>query len=215
MPTVSSLFNRSYATLLVARDSGEPSGLLINLMIALMTLLFVALLLLAVLVVVRRMRVKRQMREDTLPRYNDAVKSSFSCPPSPSSSPRNHRRLTIQTADGRSSVLVFQDGGRHASSKNNQQHPMLINPNSPPHSPDNIPEIHITFPDEHDELGHRRSGRVVVVRVGDGAAAAVGLEPLQDEEQLPAYEKESSAAFFSLDLDKIGGLKEKDRIDWH
>ena len=107
----------------------------------------------------------------------------------------NHKCLTIQT--GRQSVVIFNQDGQ----------PMLSNPNSPPHSPDNVPEIHITLPDEQDELGRRKSGRVVVVRVGDGS---IGLEPVQ-EEQLPAYDKEGRSGFYSIDIDQIGGLKEKDR----
>jgi len=66
-----------------------------------------------------------------------------------------------------------------------------------------VPEIRITFPDEQDESGRHKSGRVVVVRVGEHS---VGLEPL-DEEQLPAYEREGG--FHSIDMDRIGGLKEK------
>lgn len=85
---------------------------------------------------------------------------------------------------------------------------MLQNPQSPPHSPDNVPQIHITFPDEHDENGRAKSGRVLVVRVGDNAT--VGLEPMHDE-QLPAYEKDTKGQFQSIDMDQIGGLKEKDR----
>lgn len=85
---------------------------------------------------------------------------------------------------------------------------MLANPHSPPHSPDNVPEIHITFPDEQDEQGRPKSGRVLVVRVGDNAT--VGLEPVR-EEQLPAYEKEAKGGFYTIDMNQIGGLKEKDR----
>lgn len=84
---------------------------------------------------------------------------------------------------------------------------MLADPNAPPHSPTNVPEIHITFPDEHDEHGRRKNGRVLLVRVGE---TTVGLEPLK-EEQLPAYEKEGGNTFYSIDMDHIGGLKEKDR----
>jgi hypothetical protein len=109
----------------------------------------------------------------------------------------NHRGLTIETThNGRSSVFVIGRDGQ----------PMLQNPRSPPHSPDNVPQIHITFPDEHDDKGHLKSGRVLVVRVGDNAT--VGLEPIQDE-PLPAYEKESKGDFYSIDMNQIGGLKEK------
>ena len=79
----------------------------------------------------------------------------------------------------------------------------MANSNSPPPSP--IPEIRITFPEEVDEQGKRQSGRVVVVRVGEHS---VGLEPVN--EKLPPYQQYESERFQSLDLDRIGGLKEKD-----
>lgn len=75
---------------------------------------------------------------------------------------------------------------------------------SPPQSP--VPEIRITFPEEVDDHGKRQSGRVVVVRVGDNGG--VGLEPVS--EKLPPYQYSESDRFHSLDLDRIGGLKEKD-----
>ncbi|EGS20495.1 uncharacterized protein CTHT_0023270 [Thermochaetoides thermophila DSM 1495] len=171
---------------LITRDDGEKSTdntAVINLLIALLVLVFVGLLAGAILLVLRRMKSKKQMQQETLPQYNEVKRTS------------NHRRLTIQTGNGRSSVIVV----------NNSQ-PMLANPQSPPYSPDNVPEIHITFPDEQDEQGRRKSGRVVVVRVGD---TTVGLEPLP-EEQLPAYEKENPSQFYTVDIDKIGGLKEKE-----
>ncbi len=167
-------------------------GSSVNAMIALLSLVVVGLVLAAVLVLLRRLR-KRQLlaRSPTLPQYNPDARR-----------PPNRRGLTIQTTtNGRRSVLVFGRDGQ----------PMLANPHSPPHSPDNVPEIHITFPDEDDAHGRRKSGRVVVVRVGD---ATVGMEPLPDDEQLPAYEKEGKS-FYDLDLDRIGGLKEKVRSDSH
>ncbi|KAL2019507.1 hypothetical protein VTK56DRAFT_9541 [Thermocarpiscus australiensis] len=174
-------------TRLVSRSTEQTSdnSQVINLLIALLVVLFFGLLLFALLVLLRRMRRQRQMMNETLPQYHDVKRTG------------NHRRLTIQTGNGngRSSVIVLNNG-----------QPMLANPHSPPHSPDNVPEIHITFPDEQDEQGRRKSGRVVVVRVGD---TTVGLEPLH-EEQLPAYEKESSTQFYAIDIDKIGGLKEKE-----
>lgn len=107
----------------------------------------------------------------------------------------SHRRLTITTTPfgkGRESVLVYQE-----------KQDLLANSSSPPPSP--VPEIRITFPDEVDEAGKRQSGRVVVVRVGEHS---VGLEPLQED--LPPYQRDASDRFDSLDLDRIGGLKEKD-----
>lgn len=105
----------------------------------------------------------------------------------------SHRRLTITAMPykGRESVVVY-------SEKQN----LMRSPDSPT-SP--VPEIRITFPDEVDESGKRQSGRVVVVRVGEHS---VGLEPVQDD--LPPYQRDASDRFDSLDLDRIGGLKEKD-----
>ncbi len=174
-------------TNLIARgtDQASDNSSVVSLLIALLVLVFFGLLAFALLVLLRRMRRQKQMREETLPQYHDVKRTG------------NHRRLTIQTgSNGRSSIIVVGGKGQ----------PMLANPQSPPHSPDNVPEIHITFPDEHDEQGRPRSGRVVVVRVGE---TSVGLEPLNTE-QLPAYEKESKTQFYAIDMDKIGGLKEKE-----
>jgi hypothetical protein len=108
----------------------------------------------------------------------------------------NHRRLTITTGKGRESILVYQE-----------KQDLMANSSSPPPSP--VPEIRITFPDEVDEVGRRQSGRVVVVRVGEHS---VGLEPLQED--LPPYQHDASDRFDSLDLDRIGGLKEKSDKDY-
>lgn len=98
---------------------------------------------------------------------------------------------------GRESVLVFQEKAD-----------LMANSSSPPSSP--VPEIRITFPDEVDESGRRQSGRVLLVRVGEHN---VGLEPM-DEDDLPPYQRDSSDRFDSLDLDRIGGLKEKSEKDY-
>lgn len=171
-------------------DDASNSNL-VNLLIALLSLVFLGMVLLAMFFGLRRVRQQKQLREQTLPQYQDVKRTS------------NHRRLTIETKGGmgRSSVIIFKDG-----------QPMLANPQSPPHSPDNVPEIHITFPDEEDKQGRRKSGRVVVVRLSEGSN--VGLEPVNDE-QLPAYEKESNTQFYSIDMNQIGGLKEKDRSNYH
>ncbi|EWC48285.1 hypothetical protein DRE_02389 [Drechslerella stenobrocha 248] len=66
-----------------------------------------------------------------------------------------------------------------------------------------VPEIRITFPEEEGADGKRKSGRVVVVQVGEAGAAFVrDIEP----DNLPPYNK---AEFSSVDLAKVGGLKEK------
>ncbi|KAJ6779742.1 hypothetical protein PWT90_09300 [Aphanocladium album] len=169
-------------------DSDDGSDKMINALIAVLVLAFVSIILISTLYFFRRSRRMQKLRAESLPTYNEASKE-----------PMLQHSLTIETKhNGRSSVVVIGRDGQ----------PMLQNPHSPPDSPDNVPEIHITFPDEQDDDGRRKSGRVLIVRVGDNAA--VGLEPVR-EEQLPAYEKEAKGQFQSIDMDKIGGLKEKDR----
>ncbi len=69
-----------------------------------------------------------------------------------------------------------------------------------------LPEIRITFPEEEDDAGKRKSGRVVVVHISENGG--IGLEPY-DDDHLPPYQKSDLGRFQSLDLDRIGGLKEK------
>lgn len=77
------------------------------------------------------------------------------------------------------------------------------NPSSPTNS---IPEIRITFPDEEDEFGKRKAGHVVVVQITD--KGGIGLKPC--EETLPSYQDNGTERFQSLDLERMGGLKEKE-----
>lgn len=85
-------------------------------------------------------------------------------------------------------------------------------------SPDTIPEIRITFPDEEGKDGRRVSGRVMVVSVGE---AGVGyVKPLSEggeNKELggagmpPAYASPTSTErMASVDIERIGGLKEKE-----
>lgn len=177
---------------LVARSNIAPRGddsseghdrNTVNIMIIVLSLVFFCLFLASVLLYFRRVRQQRRMaRLGAPPAYKDLRPS----------------HLTIQTTDknGRSKTVVIGKDGE----------PMLSNPRSPPHSPDNVPEIRITFPDEMDDAGKKQDGRVVLVRMGE---TSVGLEPVNDE-PLPVYEKENSSQFYSVDMEKIGGLKEKE-----
>jgi hypothetical protein len=188
MDSISTIMARASTGLLTRDDnSSAMSTTMIDLLIALMVLIFVCLCLVGALYAVRKIRRSRAIARQQLPTHN-----------TPSTRPTsNHHRLTITTTPyGRGQSIYLYD----------EKSPMMKNPASPPLSPENVPEIRITFPDEHDAAGRRKSGRVVVVRVGD---TGVGLEPLQ-EEQLPAYEKETGGRFHSIDMDRIGGLKEKD-----
>ncbi|KAI9788532.1 MAG: hypothetical protein M1835_002218 [Candelina submexicana] len=174
---------------LVIRDNTLSSGTLtptmISLLVALLVLVLCSLLLTAGLFMLRSSR--RTRREARLPMYNENSSGRKS----------NHRRVTITAAPyGRRSESIYV-----YSEKQN----LVDNSSSPPPSP--IPEIRITFPEEEDEAGKRKSGRVVVVRVGD---AGVGLEPLV-EENLPPYQKSDAERFQSIDLERVGGLREKEQ----
>lgn len=169
------------------RDLAFSSSATMDGIIALLVLIFVALLLVGVLYIVKKARTAQAIKRQQLPQYNeDGSRRSMA----------NHRRLTITAAPyGRaSSVYVY-----------NEKSSMISSPTSAPLSPNDVPEIRITFPDEHDEKGRPQSGRVVIVRVGDNG---IGLEPVKDE-QLPAYCKETGDRFDSIDIERIGGLKEK------
>jgi cbb3-type cytochrome oxidase subunit 3 len=169
---------------LVARDD-EKKGMnstTISLVVSLLALVFLGMCLVAGLWFLRKMRRARNEAEAAqLPLYEKR---------------QSTRRLTITTTPygkGGESIVVYQE-----------KQSLMSNSSSPPPSP--VPEIRITFPDEVDEAGKRQSGRVVVVKVGEHS---VGMEPLR-EEDLPAYQRDASDRYDSLDLDRIGGLTEKD-----
>lgn len=110
---------------------------------------------------------------------------------------RGHQRsLTITTAPtsvGPDRVFVYDE-------KMN----LIANSHGPPDSP--VPEIRVTFPDEVDQQsGQKMAGRVVVVRITD--SGSVGMEPLH-QEQLPPYQKSDTGRFQSLEIDRMGGLRE-------
>jgi hypothetical protein len=188
MDSIKAIISRGNALLSTRDFSSSPSPIMVNLVIALMVLVIIGLIALGGLYFLKKMREVRAAKNATLPTYNT---------PTASKNVANHRRLTITTSQhgGRSPSIYVYD----------EKSSLTSNSSSPPLSPENIPEIRITFPDEHDESGRPKSGRVVVVRVGEHS---VGLEPLRDE-QLPAYEKEAGERFHSIDMERIGGLKEK------
>lgn len=184
MDSLSHIIARGSAIINVRDDSSQTttmSNSMIDLLIALMVLVFTALCLIGALYIVRKVRRNRAIARQTLPLHNEPTKG-------------HQRSLTISTSPyGRNSSIYVYD----------EKSSMIDSPTTPT-SP--VPEIRITFPDEQDESGKRKSGRVVVVRVGEHS---VGLEPLKEDEQLPAYEKETGDRFHSIDMERIGGLKEK------
>jgi len=170
---------------IVARSVEEAfSATTANALIALLVLVLAAVLVVAVLLCLRHYR---RTKTSFLPIYHNeksATKRS------------NHHRISAISIAARTRF-----GRPLRLSMSNRQEKQDLLSTKPP-SP--IPEIRITFPEEVDETGKRQSGRVVVVHVGE---KEVGMEP--HEECLPSYQRDANDRFQSLDLERIGGLKEK------
>lgn len=118
---------------------------------------------------------------------------------------RRYRKARLQAGDLQSSK-PSKHRRRNSQSYNfvqNEKQQLLASASGPPTGP--LPEIHITFAEEVDESGKRQSGRVVVVHLGE--KGDIGLEPFA--ETLPPYQQSASDRFHSLDLERLGGLKEK------
>lgn len=155
-----------------------------SLPVALLALVFIVLSLAGGLLLLRRAH--QSHKEAELPLYNDK-----STPES-----WNRQRLAIIAhpfSKRTESLYVVQE-----------KRTLIASSSSPLPSP--VPEIHITFPDQIDESGKTQSGRVVIVRVGEHS---IGLEPMNDCR--PPYMQSNSDRFDSLDLERIGGLKEKEQ----
>jgi len=82
---------------------------------------------------------------------------------------------------------------------------LLSSGSSSPTSP--VPEIRITFPEEEDHNGRRVSGTVVLVQMGN----SVGFRPVDNNGLPPSYSAaaDGNTRFASVDLDRVGGLREK------
>jgi hypothetical protein len=164
----------------VRRDASDATSFQVNILITLLALALIGLLLAGGLYTLRRRR--RAEKATLLPSHH-----AFG----------NHKQLSIST----SAIL-----GKHESVfVIEEQRDLIANSSSPPSSP--LPEIHITFPDEEDKSGKRQCGRVVVVRIGD--SGSVGMEPVVDD-GLPPYTANGADRFHSLELSRIGGLKDRE-----
>ena len=180
---------------LAVRDDSSGNATMtptmMKLLIALVVLVFFGICLTGTLFILRARRKAKQMEKLTdLPFHADRPSSKFS----------NHRRLTVTAAPygGHSKVVSIYN-----------EKEIVVEESSRPSSPSSpVPEIRITFPEEEDEAGKSKSGRVVVVRISE--TGGLGLEPYSDE-HLPAYQQSDAERFQSLDLDRMGGLKELDQ----
>lgn len=113
---------------------------------------------------------------------------------------KNTRQLMIKT-------IPF--GGNRGSQMYSEKQGLMDHSSPMPMTPDSIPEIRITFPEEEDSYGRRKSGRVVIVQVGE---AGVGFVRPVPEDNLPPYQQHDG--FSTVNLEKIGGLKEKNQNQW-
>lgn len=181
--------------LAVRGDSSSNSAMtptMMKLLIALIVLVFFGICLSAGLFILRARRKAKQIEKLTdLPFYNSHSSSKAS----------NHRSLTVTTSPY----------GRHSKTTTTyNEKEILVEDMSQPSSPlSPVPEIRITFPEEEDDAGQNKSGRVVVVRISE--TGGLGLEPCSDE-HLPAYQQSDAERFESLDLDRLGGLKELEHV---
>lgn len=125
-----------------------------------------------------------------------------------------NNRLQLPTHESRHkslTVTAVPYSKRFSTSSSFYEKSSPISPTSP------VPEIRITFPEEEGPDGRRKSGRVVIVQVGEAGAAFVrdipaGQLEREQEEALPKYTDKKTKEFSSVDLDNVGGLKEK--YDW-
>lgn len=156
-----------------------------GLLVALLVLVIISASCVGALWYLRRVR---RAREGILPQYSE--KGALS--------PRNSHHKRVSAAV----VSPTTQAGLFAAAEKSP-----LSATSAPVTPANLPAIHVTFPEEVGSDGKRMSGRVVVVHMDD--KGGVGMAPVHPEDQPPAYT--TDGRFVSLDLERIGGLKEKER----
>ena len=197
----------TFETLVVRDETIELSPAVANLLIALLSLSIVAVLAGIALMAVRHVRSIRAAalaKQYTLPTH--APTPPTLSPPTAQRAKRGHRRTISIT------TVPYHPDLKPPSGLDAEKAAFLNSPTSAaPRA--GVPEIHITFPDEERDVNEKRhSGRVVVVRISEngGIGLAPYLEPGQTGgDGLPAYSE-----FMSLDLEKLGGLREKREKVW-
>lgn len=164
----------------LARRDDDDGAMSSTVVNLLIALLVLVLLILGLVSALLFMRRRRRGKQSVLPVHNGQCSTSS-----------HHRGVTVSTNKQESLYVI------------DEKKDLVENSNSSPTSP--VPEIRITFPDEEDASGKRTSGKMVTVRISD--KGGVGLEPC--DEKLPPYQSNGNERLQSLDLERMGGLKEK------
>ena len=179
---------------LLRREGGSPTE--VGLLIVLLVLLIVSVLSVGALWFLRRKHKARAAL--LLPTHVDSEKLSAPIK-------KGHRRISSVTISPSISLTAERQSYPRFVDEEKRE---LIATTTPSPSAGPLPQIRITFPEETDDSGKWQSGRVVLLHVDD--KGGIGMEPVREDENLPPYETER---FVSLDLDRIGGLKEKQNME--
>jgi len=182
---------------LVARDQpddGAYSISTIDLLIALIVLTCLATVSGIAFAVVKN-RQRKALRAKLLLPLHHGQNSHLAAPAQPS-----HRRTGTLTSAPNSTTFVVSNGEKDFLLSDDEGEEFSEKRTSP------VPQIHLHLPEELDEETGKRSSKVVVVTITE--KGNVGLEPHVEEPAPPMY-SEKDDEFMSLDLDRIGGLREK------
>lgn len=108
--------------------------------------------------------------------------------------------------DRKRAALKAHRRSRHESTITITHDKLALLEDEPISPTESVPEIRLTFPEDQHPDG-KRSSRIVIVKLG--AKGSVGYEPYQ--EPLPVYREKESPQFQDLDLERMGGLREKEK----
>ena len=178
-----------------ARDAAEPpfAPAIATLLIVLLALVILGVASVGALFLLRHVRRRRRLASPQ-PHDNIPAAPAMTSPAAFLQRKPSHKRAAAVTAAPLGPV--------HYPSADEKAALMGGEKDSRSSSP--VPEIRITFPDEEGaKAGSRRS---VVVTISD--RGAVGLEPCRDE-PAPPYQTPADGRFQSLDMERMGGLREK------
>ena len=182
---------------LLARDAASPpfAPAVSTLLIVLLALVVLGIVSIGALFLLRQIRRRRRLQQS-----QPSSEPAMTAPSAFMQRKPSHTRRNITAAPyGRHSPSISV-----AATTDENSAFLGEKSGSRPESP--VPEIRITFPEEEGAKGGSGSRRSVVVTISD--QGSVGLEPCRDEEPLPPYQR-AEGRFQSLDMERMGGLREK------